>query len=161
MPLTISQLAELRNGSTTSTPIAGFIATTNKDVGKPSFDQSSSTPSTSKQTAKRSALGTPQVEDMDKSATARSLLNSLGFLDRFLTIWIILAMIIGVIIGEFAPNVQESFTDRGGQFQGVSAPLVVGLIVMMWPILTKVQYERFPEIFSTRRICEYFNQNDV
>lgn len=60
-------------------------------------------------------------------------------------------MIIGVIIGEFADGVQEAFTEKA-QFQGVAAPLVVGLIVMMWPILTKVQYERFPEIFRTRRI---------
>lgn len=80
-----------------------------------------------------------------------ALLGGLAFLDRFLTIWIVLAMIIGVIIGEFASGVQEAFTARA-QFQGVAAPLVVGLIVMMWPILTKVQYERFPEIFRTRRI---------
>ncbi|KDQ16683.1 hypothetical protein BOTBODRAFT_30601 [Botryobasidium botryosum FD-172 SS1] len=78
------------------------------------------------------------------------LLAGLGFLDTWLAAFILLAMILGVIIGEFAPNVQRTFTTV--TFEGVSGPIVVGLIVMMWPILTKVQYERLPKIFSTWRV---------
>ncbi|KAI5450712.1 arsenicals resistance [Naganishia albida] len=59
-------------------------------------------------------------------------------------------MIIGVIIGEFADGVQEAFS--GASFRGVSIPIVIGLLVMMWPTLTKVQYEEFPQIFRQREI---------
>lgn len=77
-----------------------------------------------------------------ENVTARHLLQGLGWLDRLLSLFIILAMIIGVVIGEFAPNVQENLSK--GSFKGVSAPLVVGLLVMMWPILTKVSFEPYP-----------------
>ncbi|GAK63721.1 arsenite transporter [Moesziomyces antarcticus] len=86
----------------------------------------------------------------DSTGAAKGILLSLGWLDRLLSLLIILAMILGVIIGEFAPNVQQNLS--AGDFRGVSAPLVVGLIVMMWPILTKVQYERLPQMFATRRL---------
>ncbi len=86
----------------------------------------------------------------DSTGAAKGILLSLGWLDRLLSLLIILAMILGVIIGEFAPNVQQNLS--AGNFRGVSAPLVVGLIVMMWPILTKVQYERLPQMFATRRL---------
>jgi ACR3 family arsenite transporter len=68
---------------------------------------------------------------------ARRLLSGLGWLDKLLTPLIILAMILGVVIGRFAPDVKRDL--NRGQLQGVAAPLVVGLIVMMWPILTKVR----------------------
>lgn len=86
----------------------------------------------------------------DSTSAARGVLLSLGWLDRLLSLFIILAMILGVIIGEFAPDAAHNLSK--GSFRGVSAPLVVGLIVMMWPILTKVQYERLPQMFATRRL---------
>jgi len=58
-------------------------------------------------------------------------------------------MILGVVIGEFA---DVSPLQEGSGLQGVGAPLVVGLLVMMWPILTKVQYEQFPRLFLTRTL---------
>lgn len=63
-----------------------------------------------------------------------SVWKGLGWLDRLLTLFIIVAMILGVVIGEFA---DVTPLDRGGTLQGVSAPVVVGLLVMMAPILTK------------------------
>lgn len=87
---------------------------------------------------------------LTRLALSAGVLLSLGWLDRLLSLFIVLAMIIGVIIGEFAPNAKENLSK--GDFEGVSAPLVVGLIVMMWPILTKVQYERLPAMFQTRRL---------
>jgi ACR3 family arsenite transporter len=65
-----------------------------------------------------------------------AVLNGLGWLDRLLSLFIIVAMIIGVVIGEFADKVNQNLNK--GSLKGVSAPLVVGLIMMMWPILTKV-----------------------
>lgn len=86
----------------------------------------------------------------DSTGAAKGVLLSLGWLDRLLSLFIIIAMILGVVIGEFAPNASQNLNK--GNFRGVSAPLVVGLIVMMWPILTKVQYERLPQMFSTKRL---------
>ncbi|PPQ97291.1 hypothetical protein CVT26_006684 [Gymnopilus dilepis] len=59
-------------------------------------------------------------------------------------------MIVGVIIGEFAPSIQQAFDTV--RFHDVSVPIAIGLIVMMWPILTKVQYETLPRIFSSSKI---------
>ncbi|KJA26671.1 hypothetical protein HYPSUDRAFT_180819 [Hypholoma sublateritium FD-334 SS-4] len=62
-------------------------------------------------------------------------------------------MILGVIIGEFAPTVREKLDTS--KFHGVSLPIAIGLIVMMWPVLTKVQYETLPGIFRTKRLWKH------
>ncbi|KAI9304579.1 arsenical-resistance protein [Cunninghamella echinulata] len=59
-------------------------------------------------------------------------------------------MIVGVIIGYFVPNVQHSFETV--QFGSVSVPIAIGLLVMMYPVLCKVQYEQLPMILSDRRV---------
>lgn len=69
------------------------------------------------------------------STPSSELVSRLSWTDIFLTPMIIVAMIIGVVIGEFAPNVHANL--NRGNLIGVSAPLVVGLILMMVPILTK------------------------
>jgi len=80
----------------------------------------------------------------------KELFKRLSILDRLLTPLIILTMIIGVIIGEFVPHVQQAFDTV--RFDTVSVPIAIGLIVMMWPILTKIQYESLPTLFSAPRI---------
>ncbi|KAG6844410.1 hypothetical protein H0H87_007065 [Tephrocybe sp. NHM501043] len=59
-------------------------------------------------------------------------------------------MIIGVVIGEYVPGIQAAFDTV--RFQSVSVPIAIGLIVMMWPTLTKVQYEKLPHLFKTSRL---------
>ncbi|KDQ59032.1 hypothetical protein JAAARDRAFT_127817 [Jaapia argillacea MUCL 33604] len=59
-------------------------------------------------------------------------------------------MILGILIGVYAPNVQKSFDTA--TFNAVSVPIAIGLIIMMYPVLTKVQYERLPLILSSRGI---------
>ncbi|KAF2091297.1 arsenical-resistance protein ACR3 [Saccharata proteae CBS 121410] len=66
-------------------------------------------------------------------------LKSLSFLDRFLVIWIVLAMAIGIILGNTVPSTGPAL--QRGTFVGVSIPIAVGLLVMMYPILCKVRYE--------------------
>ncbi|KAI7856352.1 arsenical-resistance protein [Circinella umbellata] len=79
-----------------------------------------------------------------------ALLRQLSFLDRFLVLWILLAMIMGVLIGYYVPGVQQSFETV--QFASVSVPIAIGLLIMMYPVLCKVQYEKLPSILMTRQI---------
>lgn len=76
--------------------------------------------------------------------------SKLGFLDRYLTIWIFLAMGIGVAVGEFFPQIKQVL--QASQFGSVSAPIAFGLILMMYPPLAKVKYEELPKVFRDTKV---------
>ena len=76
--------------------------------------------------------------------------KGLDFLSRYLTVWIFLAMIIGILIGYYAPAITQSIV--GLSIGTTSIPIAIGLILMMYPPLAKVKYEELGRVFQDTKV---------
>jgi arsenite transporter len=79
--------------------------------------------------------------------------KQLSVTDRFLTLWIFMAIGLGVVIGNFLPQASEFI----GKFNigTTSIPIAIGLILMMYPPLAKVKYEKMGEVFQNKKLLTF------
>ena len=73
----------------------------------------------------------------------------LSFLDRYLTLWIFLAMFLGITLGNIIPQLPQLID--AFSIGSTNMLIAIGLILMMYPPLAKVKYQALPEIFKDRK----------
>jgi ACR3 family arsenite transporter len=83
-------------------------------------------------------------------ASTDSVAGKLSTLDRLLPVWIGLAMVAGLLLGRLVPGLGDGLS--AVEVDGVSLPIALGLLVMMYPVLAKVRYDRLDTVTSDRRL---------
>ena len=90
---------------------------------------------------------------MSATTPARSVApvaKEMSFLDRYLAVWILAAMAAGLLLGRFVPGLDRALDSV--QVGGISVPIAVGLLVMMYPVLAKVRYDETHRVTGDRKL---------
>lgn len=98
----------------------------------------------------RKAIG-PEAKEAGPGTGEKA--KKLSTLEKLLTLWIFLAMAVGIGVGYFAPGVTKLIA--GMQVGATSIPIAVGLILMMYPPLAKVKYEKMGTVFKNTRLLAF------
>ncbi|KAJ3325183.1 hypothetical protein HDV06_004973 [Boothiomyces sp. JEL0866] len=88
-----------------------------------------------------------------EKAKDESPLRKLSFLDRYLSLWIILAMVIGTLLGVYVPDFRNILNTT--QIENVSLPVFIGLLLMLYPVFCKVRYEELHYIAGKKESISY------
>lgn len=84
------------------------------------------------------------------ASTGTPVVEKMSFLDRWLAVWILLAMGLGLALGRFVPGL-DSWLDSMS-VGGISLPIAIGLLVMMYPVLAKVRYDETQRVTGDRKL---------
>nr|WP_026449031.1 ACR3 family arsenite efflux transporter [Actinopolyspora mortivallis] len=87
----------------------------------------------------------------EETAPTTSVTRRMSVMDRFLPVWIGAAMLLGLLAGRFVPGLNTALNSLH-VISGVSLPIFVGLLVMMYPVLAKVRYDRLDTVTGDRRL---------
>ncbi len=79
-----------------------------------------------------------------------SIVKKLSTLDRYLAVWILLAMAVGLGLGRLIPGMNDALAKI--EIGGISLPIALGLLVMMYPVLAKVRYDKLDRVTSDRKL---------
>ncbi|MGW4695748.1 ACR3 family arsenite efflux transporter [Kitasatospora cineracea] len=79
-----------------------------------------------------------------------SVAGKLSFVDRYLAVWILVAMAVGLGLGRLVPGLNDALAKV--EVGGISLPIALGLLVMMYPVLAKVRYDRLDAVTGDRRL---------
>ena len=90
------------------------------------------------------------VADLGRPAPGAPVLGRLSTLDRFLPVWILLAMAGGLLLGRAVPGLDDALD--AVRIGDVSLPIAVGLLLMMYPVLAKVRYSELDRVTGDRRL---------
>ena len=82
--------------------------------------------------------------------TRTPVAQQLSTLDRYLPVWILAAMVVGLLLGRVVPGIGTALA--AVEVDGVSLPISIGLLVMMYPVLAKVRYDRLGTVTHDRRM---------
>lgn len=86
----------------------------------------------------------------DRLATQHGVVKDMSFLDRWLPVWIIAAMVLGLLLGRLVPGLDTAL--EAVKIGEVSLPIAIGLLVMMYPVLAKVRYNETHRVTGDRKL---------
>ncbi|MGW4070544.1 ACR3 family arsenite efflux transporter [Nocardia grenadensis] len=87
---------------------------------------------------------------MNATGIEHGVVGKLSTLDRFLPIWIGVAMAAGLVLGRAIPSLGQALA--AVELDGISLPIAIGLLIMMYPVLAKVRYDRLDTVTGDRRL---------
>ncbi|WP_433275289.1 ACR3 family arsenite efflux transporter [Pseudonocardia xinjiangensis] len=88
------------------------------------------------------------TQEADSTSNAPAVVGKLSTLDRFLPVWILAAMVVGLAAGRLVPGLGPALDAIA--VDGVSLPIALGLLIMMYPVLAKVRYDRLDTVTADR-----------
>ncbi|WP_431995571.1 ACR3 family arsenite efflux transporter [Streptomyces griseoflavus] len=91
-----------------------------------------------------------RTEAPASTGTETSVAARMSTLDRFLAVWILLAMAVGLGLGRAVPGLNDALAEV--EVGGISLPIAVGLLIMMYPVLAKVRYDRLDTVTGDRKL---------